>query len=294
LSRGEAGRFLTEPYSGCGPGFNKAAHEAPTFKVTAEGVALDWAFLEMIRCDSSKGVLIVEGVATSDAPLVVEVLCDGSLVWTKELPMSISGIEDMYRWHNFRPNPQFLERLGSPSNRPDDECIKNMDVFIAHGVNVPEDEGRAWGAEFFKRLYREGMNARFHAVTWKSDSGGDDSYELNVNNAFLTASNYAVRVNGIKAEKGSTVVVLAHSLGTILTGAAIADGQMQADKFFALNGSAPAEAFAPDMVNEATNATNPLLHSDWRGYDSKTWASCWYNLFTNSVAFPNDDRAKLT
>jgi len=293
LTQAHAGSFLTVNNAVYGPAFDQPAHTAPTFKITASGVVLASSFLQKIKDNPDKGVLLLEGTRATSLPLVLEIWKGTTKISQTDLPLRINGVEEMYRWHNFRESPTISERLEEPSNRSDDIC-KNMDVFMAHGFRVPENEARAWGAEFFKRLYQEGMNARFHAVTWSSDTGASISYEQNVNNAFLTASNYAARVNAIKAANSSEVVVMGHSLGCMLTSAAIADGGMQADKFFALNGAVPAEAFDGSMANEKTNALNRLLHPDWRGYKAKTWASNWHRLFTNSVAFPADDRAELT
>jgi hypothetical protein len=198
----------------------------------------------------------------------------------------------MYRWHNFRASPSLPNRLYEPSGLPDSE-LANVDVFMAHGFRVSENDARAWGAEFFKRLWQEGGRARFHSVTWSSDTGSRIAYAGNVNNAFATAAGYAARVNAVKAANQSQVVVMAHSLGCMLTSAAIADHGMQADKFFALNGAVPAEAFDAAMVDERTNALNRLLHPDWRGYLPRTWSANYCQLFTNSAAFPDDDRAGL-
>jgi len=185
-----------------------------------------------------------------------------------------------------------MNRLYEPSGLPDSE-LANIDVFMAHGFRVSENEARAWGAEFFKRLWQEGSRARFHCVTWSSDTGPAISYEDNVNNAFATASSYAARVNAVKAANQSQVVVMAHSLGCMLTSAAIADHGMQAGKFFALNGAVPAEAFDAAMIDERTNALNRLLHPDWRGYKARTWSANWHRLFADPAAFPDDDRARL-
>jgi hypothetical protein len=186
-------------------------------------------------------------------------------------------------------NASFLH--GFPPRSP----LRSMPRRAArHAANsVTADDARAWGAEFFKRLWQEGGRARFHSVTWSSDTGSRIAYAGNVNNAFATAAGYAARVNAVKAANQSQVVVMAHSLGCMLTSAAIADHGMQADKFFALNGAVPAEAFDAAMVDERTNALNRLLHPDWRGYLPRTWSANYCQLFTNSAAFPDDDRAGL-
>lgn len=140
----------------------------------------------------------------------------------------------------------------------------------------------------------KGMNARFHNVTWSSDSGSAISYEDNVNVAFGTASNYAARVKQVQSSSDSEIIAMAHSLGCMLTSAAIADHGLPASKFFALNGAVPAEAFDASMVDTSTNAANRLLHPDWRGYKANTWSANWHQLFTDPAVTPNDARSKLT
>jgi len=293
LTRDQANSFLTVSNTVYGPAFDTDAYLAPTFQISASGVVLSTNFLQRIKDDPDRGILLLEGAAETTSPLVLEIWKGTAKIVETRLLLVISGVEAMYRWHNFRNSPSIAERLGNPTNRPDSVC-KNVDVLLAHGFLVPENEARAWGAEFFKRLYQEGMNARFHAVTWSGDTGASISYEENVNNIFLTASNYAARVNAIKATNNSEVVALAHSLGCMFTSAALVDGGMLADKFFALNGAVAAEAFDAGMADMRTNSLNRLLHPDWRGYKARTWASIWHRLFTNSAAFSGDDRVALT
>ena len=293
LARTAAGSYMVASNALYGPAFDSNAHEAPVFEIPTSGVALERGFLDRIAADPAKGVLLLEGAAQSSAPLELEVWKGAARIGLVEMPMSIDGVEEMYRWHNIRDSATMPERIGEPGNRPDAEC-KNTDVFLAHGFRVSENESRAWGSEFFKRLWREGMNARFHAVTWSADSGSSISYEDNVNIAFLTASNYAARVGSVKATNQSEVVVMGHSLGCMLTSAAIADHHLPAAKFLALNGAVPSEAFDAAMADERTNSLNRLLHPYWRGYMARTWSANWHRLFADPDAFPGDDRAALT
>jgi hypothetical protein len=48
------------------------------------------------------------------------------------------------------------------------------------------------------------------------------------------------------------------------------------------------------MVDVRTNAANRLLHPYWRGYEARTWAANWHQLFTDTTVFPDDDRSALT
>ena len=65
---------------------------------------------------------------------------------------------------------------------------EKANVFFIHGANVSEQDARAWAAEMFKRLWQAGENMEFHPVAWESDIGPSYNYQVNVSNAFVTAS----------------------------------------------------------------------------------------------------------
>ena len=50
----------------------------------------------------------------------------------------------------------------------------------------PNNGNRA--AEMFKRLLQAGANMEFHPIGWESDIGPSYNYQVNVSNAFVTAS----------------------------------------------------------------------------------------------------------
>ena len=96
---------------------------------------------------------------------------------------------------------------------------EKANVFFIHGANVSEQNARAWAAEMFKRLWQAGANMEFHPVAWESDIGPSYNYQVNVSNAFVTASRLAPYVNSIPGRR----VVIAHSLVTMVAAAAIQD-----------------------------------------------------------------------
>ena len=175
LSADQAGAFLTCSNSLFGPAFNQSAHAAPVFAVTPEGVTLPFGFLSLIGDHPAKGVLLIEGTAATTAPLFIEVWKDNQKIVETPLALSVSGVEAMFRRHNFRIEAALPEMLSDPPNRPDAGC-RNMDVFMAHGFRVEEDESRAWGSEFFKRLFTN--SAAF---------SGDDRVTLNWRGRFAAA-----------------------------------------------------------------------------------------------------------
>ncbi len=249
---------------------------------------------------------MIEGSSDTQEPLYLEIHkndSDENPIALFGLQISISSVLDMFRFHNIRLTSKIgkdnyndrniSSKTNEPPNLPDYE-LDNIDLFLAHGFLVEEDESFAWGSEFFKRFWHEGSRARFNMVTWTSDEGGGLHYEENVYNAFLSATNYASLLRSIKDEKNSKIVLLAHSLGNMLTSAAIQDYNAPHNAYFALNAAVPAEAYDANLANIQTNEFNFMLHSDWRGYASRTWAAEYHKLFEDETLFPNDDRRKLT
>ena len=156
----------------------------------------------MIRTDQQKGVLLIEGRAATQEPLVLELLRNDVLFAKVELPLSISSVEDMFRWINLRPDADsyYPSRPNEPPNRLDSETIDRT-VFLAHGFLVSRKEARGWASECFKRLYQSGMTAKFCGVTWRSDQGMSADYYLNVRNARDAAAQLAPIVNAMPGGK---------------------------------------------------------------------------------------------
>ena len=44
---------------------------------------------------------------------------------------------------------------------------EKANVFFIHGANVSEQDGRAWAAEMFKRLWQAEANMEFHLIGWE-------------------------------------------------------------------------------------------------------------------------------
>lgn len=286
LTREEAGSFLTTDGNSYGPSFNQGSHEADTFKITSSGVPLSVAFLEKIAADRTRGILMLEGVASTKSPLVLEVMVNGVKVGRKELPLSVDGVEKMYRHVNLRPDGDgHPTATGEPSNNPDVHASNEKNVFFLHGFNVNGEAARGWNAEMFKRLYKAGFNARFWGVTWEGDLGLVNAlhYQENVANCFRVASNLYAAVNGIPGK-----TFMAHSLGNMVVSAAIEDYGLNVDSYYMLNAAVAIEAY--DLAEFSTTvAGNHMVHGDWSDYKSDTWSATWHQLFP-----PSDDRAGLT
>ncbi len=157
-------------------------------------------------------------------------------------------------------------------------AAEKANVFFIHGANVSEQDARVWASEMFKRLWQAGANMEFYPVAWESDIGPSYNYQVNVSNAFVTASRLAPYVNSIPGRR----VVIAHSLGTMVAAAAIQDYGMQVEKLIMLNSAIPSEAFVPSLAD--LSPTNCLVHDEWTGYTNACWTSEWHKLFPASDA----------
>ena len=200
------------------------------------------------------------------------------------MPLSLSGVEDMYRHINLRPSGGLPTSTGEPSNYPDSLC-NSKNVFFLHGFSVSGNGARGWHAEIFKRLYWSGSNAKFWGVTWEGDLGLISAlhYQEDEANAFLVAADLYDEINSVPNK-----VMLAHSLGNMVVSAAIQDHGLSVSKYCMLNAAVATESYRPASFNDAITG-NYMLHEDWVGYNSNTWCSTWFELFTSS-----DDRAELT
>ena len=289
LTKDRAGKYLREECAVCGPAFNQNAHEALTFapgdgQLWGPCVELSEAFLDQIRADGDKGVLLVE-CSSPLASLELEIVDQsGAPVAGRRLHLRASRVEDMYHRVNLRGGPAAVTAGAAlpPSN--------GKHAVFVHGFNVDAQKARAWNAEMFKRLWQSGSNARFHGVTWKGDIGRINglNFREDVVSAFAAAQHIRdYVVSSLSGEK----IVMAHSLGNMVVSSAIADHGMGVGKYFMLNAAVPAEAYDESSWHSDDSGLNPMMHNDWSGYAGRTWSARWHELFLNN---PNDDRALLT
>ena len=152
-------------------------------------------------------------------------------------------------------------------------AAEKANVFFIHGANVSEQNARVWASEMFKRLWQAGANMEFLPVAWESDIGPSYNYQVNVSNAFVTASRLAPYVNSVPGRR----IVIAHSLGTMVAAAAIQDYGMRVEKLIMLNSAIPSEAFDPSLAD--ASPANVLVHDEWTDYTNVCWSALWYRLF---------------
>ncbi len=249
-------------------------------------------FISAVR--DGKGLLLVEGIKPTTVPMVLKIQVgqDNTTVFTSALPVSISGVEAMFRYKYALPNSTIAvsDVPGSPANWPDQD--RNGKHFVlAHGYNVSGESARGWGAEFFKRLYWSGSNAMFTIFAWQGNQGQalglTPDYQVNLVNAFDTAralSNYLELAPGEKALAG-------HSMGNVLAGAAMTDWNARPASYFMLNAAAATECYDPTEADDPAQDTL-MVHPAWRDYDKRLRASEWHRL--PGVWTGGDQRASLT
>ena len=218
--------------------------------------------------------------------LVVEL--GGRVVLACRLPLSISSVDAMYRYADLRPaaeDPSFTPAVPpEPWNRPDDGTDGRHFVFV-HGYNVNASQSRSWARAMFKRLWWAGSKSRFTAVDWRGDYSQvadlvAPNYHQNVVHAFRTAPALKTLCDQLPGEK----VMLAHSLGNMLTCEAIALHGLQYSKYYMLNAAVPIEAF--DAGALAQDNMKPLA---WQRYSDALFANNWYRNFS-----VDDGRSGLT
>jgi hypothetical protein len=285
LDENSAGWYLTKDIVNCGMGLQDPLNSTAILNVGDEGYTLTPAFVARLRQSGGKGVFLVEGVKASSAPLVIEAIKGGQVIFSSELPLYVQPVEELYEHVSLRSSTTVVTPIRWGGVRP---LFQKHAIFI-HGFNVDVPESRAFGSEVFKRLWQSGSNAKFHNVTWDGDLGkirymDGIFYQDDVNSAFLTAPRLSAYINGLTGFR----VVLAHSLGNMVVSSAIADHGMAANKYFMLNAAVAAEAFDVAQWSNA-EMDNPMMNSGWDGYASRTWCATWHRLFPST-----DDRSRLT
>ena len=207
LSSNEAGNFLTSDMACYGPVLNQRAHEATVIR-PAGGVGLNSTilpdtFVNLIRNDANKGVLLLEGCASSPS-ITVTVLVNGKETCWFRLNTAVRPVE----WLMYRIDglDDAFAMIPEPAYSP---YYNEKHVIFLHGFNVTPAEAREWHCEMFKRLWQSGSNG-FHAVTWRGDIGTPNGfhYHENVNSAFQAAPHLANYVNSLSGEK----IIMTHSL----------------------------------------------------------------------------------
>ena len=299
LTLSNAFDYLTNLDSfGYGTNANEWVTNADTIQVlNTPDAMLDTNWLAQVQNNGGTGIILVEGCAATTKPLWLEIWHkdasgNNKLLGGVPLYLSISGVEQMYRWINLRdsftvsgetqPTINYPTHSDQPSNFPDSASDGRQVVYV-HGFNVPEQKSRGEIATAFKRLWQSRSKAMFTGVSWYGDQaysgllGTSLDYYSNVRNAFLTAPALASAVANLP---GAHKVVIAHSLGNMVVSSAIVDCGMSVEKYFAIDAAVAMEAYdgsIKDLGIVNPNADYPF--QGWPNYDQRLWSTEWYQLF---------------
>lgn len=293
LEKGSVGDFLTTDLNGCGDNLSSNLRSAKTVQITKEETPLPKKFIAAMRENTDKGIILLEGRAVENnqittSPLVLRAYQkprteESVPLFELKLPLSISPVEDMYRWIDERwlcgDTNCVPTRVGVPANYPDNECDNKHYIFV-HGYSVSVQSARGWASEMFKRLRQSGSNSRFTAVDWRGDDsigaigvpGFSDeapNYYINVEHAFSTAPQFVQDCANLDGKK----IILAHSLGNMLVSSAAKDHGLQYDKYYMLNAAVPMEAYDNSAFEPA------MIDHDWRGVTNAVYSANWNLLF---------------
>ena len=217
-------------------------------------------------------------VGEAEGPELV-VSIGGAEVYRERLPVSIMSVDDLYRYANLRgaeADGNFVPSVpGEPGNLPDGETDGRHFVFV-HGYNVNESASRLWARAMFKRLWWAGSRSRFTAVDWRGDysqvGGFAPNYWANVVHALKTAPALADLVNALPGGK----VMLAHSLGNVLTSEACKYHALSYSRYFMLNAAVPAEAYVAVAEQE-----DNMVPKTWQCYPPRFYSANWHGLFAS-------------
>ena len=285
LSRNQAGNYLRDVPTA------QSHANLRVNRLPRQGGRLPEYEASVLMMHPERGVLLLEGNGTGEDDLVLDILVNGEVKLRVPMEISVGPVEDFYRWVNLRGAVGGSEvrptDLSEPANFPDSESNGKNVVFV-HGFNVTETGARGWNAEMFKRLWQNGCNAKYYAVTWRGDLSWwvfrGLFYHEDVVNAFLTAGEFNTVFSGMEDD----TAVLAHSLGNMVVCSAIQDWFYRPSVYCMLNAAVPAEAVDTNAWSDVETG-NPMVHHAWKDYANRTWAAKWHELFP-----AGDDRHKLT
>jgi len=299
LTKDTVANFLKTDVGNCGSSLTANLADSDTVHLTEKEYALPENFINLMKNDRNKGIILIEGRSpdgdssvNSVSPVVLRVYAkprssDAPPLCEFRLPLSLSSVERMYDVSNIRnacgDSTQIPGAFGG--NLPDSN---GTTVFFLHGFDVSANGSRSWFAEMFKRLWQSGSNARFCGVGWYGDynlvSGKFNAmhYHRDAYNALQSAPAFANLVGGASGNK----IVIAHSLGNMVAAKAINDG-LAVSKYFMLDAAIPSEAFDASLQDETAAVRRKYVPSSWLGYDPLSWAANWHRWF------PEDDRGRL-
>jgi hypothetical protein len=258
-----------------------------TTTITSTGVTLTNTFLNGIATNN-QGIILIEAASSTTQPLVLTIYHGTNQITQTSLPLSISGVEQMFRHKNVLLNTNLIampDRLTDASvpNEPD---TTSVNFIFLHGYNVNPTQARGWDADIYKRLYWSGSHAKFYGVTWEAaDSQVVGQVTINLQTNIVNAFNTAPLLNTFLNSLNGTNVVAAHSLGNMLVLSTLNDYSNQTiNTYFMIDAAVTINA-----IDTSVGSNPDMYPSAWTNYNGNLWASDWYGLFPT-----NDYRSSLT
>ena len=271
LSAGNAGSFHTMDVKWIDG--DTSLYKAEVERLAGEGgkevVALPERFLQ-----DGRGVILIEGAALGDEGLTLRGMRYGSDPAVVTLKLDVKNVEDMYGWMNLRPKAKEVKDEGEgeqwkvenssvrlPTTTSTTTTTDGRHFILVHGYNTNHEEARGNAAEFYKKLWQSGCDAKFTAVEWQGDQSQKElfgvtftpNYFVNVENAFLAARPFADACKKLPGEK----ILVGHSLGNLVIASAIKDYGLDYMKFVMLNAAVAREAFDENAYDE------DMVDEDW-------------------------------
>ena len=187
-------------------------------------------------------------------------------------PITVSELKSRSRRRSRATSPATAGRSLSPTECP---CRPTTTPVSVWGCRLTVSTSP-------RSTRRIGLDAEFVVVTWFGNEGqvgwGSKvvtfNYYENVQNAFETAPHYKLAMDGIPGPKW----FLAHSLGNMLTSAAIQDFGMPHRRYFMLNAAIAMEAFDP-AGGITTDSHDNMTPRAWANYADRVRSTHWFERF---------------
>jgi hypothetical protein len=265
--------------------------DAVALPIDWRGNPLSSSFIASIATNNG-GILLVEAATNTTQPLVLTIYHGTNQIAQASLPLSISGVEQMFRSKTIMLNPEsgtVPDRL-TDADVPNEPDTTDKNFIFVHGYNVNPQQVRGWDSDFYKRMYWSGSHAKFYGVTWEaSDSQVEGQVTIDLQTNVVNAFNTAPLLNGFLNSLSGSNVVAAHSLGNMLVLSTLNDcTNRNINTFFMIDAAVAMEAMEGYQGQTAPMLAE-MIYSQWTPYANKLYASDWWQLFPTT-----DARSTLT